>query len=107
MSFDIKAVREAVRRGRVVYRVHAIQRMFSRRISEVELIEALDRAEVIEEDPNDKPYPSALLLGFTRDKRPLHVACAFDEMGQLIIITAYEPDATRWEHDWKTRRERR
>jgi len=65
MAFDIRAVREAVRRSRVVYRVHAIQRMFARKISKAELTYALDRAEVIEDYPDDKPYPSALLLGLT------------------------------------------
>jgi len=106
MAFDVRTVREAVKQSRVVYRVHAIQRMFSRSISEAELVQALDRAEVVEDYPDDKPYPSALLLGFTDQGRPLHVACAVDEKGRLIIITVYEPDTARWERDWKMRRRR-
>jgi len=78
--------------------------MFLRAISSEELLEALDRAQVIEDYPDDKPYPSALLLGFTRSRRPLHVVGALDEQGQLIIITVYEPDMRRWAVGWKARR---
>jgi hypothetical protein len=106
MAFDMRTVREAVRQSRLVYRIHAIQKMFARKISKAELTYALDRAELVEDYPDDKPYPSALLLGFTDHGRPLHVACAVDEKGRLIIITVYKPDTARWERDWKMRRRR-
>ena len=41
-----------------VYRVHALRRMFVRNITFGEIDEILDRIEVIEEYPDDKPYPS-------------------------------------------------
>jgi len=51
--------------GRLVFRVHAIQRMFQRRISEDDDVRhILSTGEVIEAYPNDTPYPSNLILGW-------------------------------------------
>ncbi len=61
---------------------------------------------MIERYPDDTPYPSALVLGFVA-ARPLHVVVALDGAGpHAYIITVYEPHATRFEADWKTRRPR-
>jgi hypothetical protein len=37
-----------------------------------EILQALDSGEIIEEYPEDKPYPSCLILGRTVTGRPLH-----------------------------------
>ncbi len=75
------------------------------RISVMELLYALGSGEIIEEYPEDKPYPSVLILGQTAEHRPLHMVCApvLAEQ-QLIIITTYEPDPARWEADFKRRK---
>jgi hypothetical protein len=76
------------------------------RISVAELLHALSIGEIIEEYPEDKPYPSALILGRTAESRPLHVVCAPVLAEQrLIIITTYEPDPARWEADFKRRKQ--
>ena len=60
--------------------------------------------ERIADYPDDTPYPSVLLLGFI-DTRPLHVVVAVDRtQGVCYVVTAYEPDLTLWEPDFKTRR---
>jgi hypothetical protein len=75
------------------------------RISVVELLHALRVGEIIEEYPEDKPYPSALILGRSAGNRPLHLVCAPVLVEQrLIIITTYEPDPARWEADFKRRK---
>jgi hypothetical protein len=75
------------------------------RITVVELLHALSVGEILEEYPEDKPYPSALILGRTAVSRPLHVVCAPALAEQrLIIITTYEPDPARWEADFKRRK---
>ncbi|MSP38997.1 MAG: DUF4258 domain-containing protein [Deltaproteobacteria bacterium] len=70
-----------------------------------EVLEALDSGEIIEDYPEDQPYPSCLILGRTRANRPLHVVCApvVDEQ-RLIVITIYQPDPARWEADLKGRK---
>ena len=60
---------------RLVFRVHAIQRMALRDISEAEVRAVLTTGEAIEEYPDDTPFPSRLVLGWV-GSRPLHVVAA-------------------------------
>ncbi|HXK27603.1 MAG TPA: DUF4258 domain-containing protein [Candidatus Binatia bacterium] len=70
-----------------------------------EVLEALDAGEIIEEYPDDQPYPSCLILGRTRAARLLHIVCAPVLTEQrLIVITIYQPDPARWEADFKRRK---
>ena len=90
---------------RTVFRVHALQRMFERRITEEDVRHVLETGEAIEEYPDDRPYPSKLLLGWSRE-RPLHVVVAdHAEASTLIVITVYEPNTTLWEEDFRRRRQ--
>jgi hypothetical protein len=77
------------------------------RIEVNEVLEVLDSGEIIEEYPDDVPYPSCLILGFTREGRPLHLVCApvLDDE-RLIVITTYQPDPVRWENDLRRRKRR-
>jgi len=89
---------------RLVFRVHAIQRMYQRNITDLEVRYVIAAGEVVEEYPDDTPYPSRLLLGW-HNKRPLHVVVADNcDDQENIIITAYEPDSAVWEADFKRRK---
>lgn len=78
--------------------------MFERTISMEQTKIAVKKGEVIQNYPDDKPYPSSLILHFMK-KRPYHVVVAFDEdSGNCIIITVYEPSPKLWENDYKTRK---
>lgn len=75
------------------------------RIRVEELLQVLDVGEIIEAYPEDKPYPSCLILGRTGEQRPIHIVCAPVEAEErLIIITAYQPDPARWETDFRRRK---
>ena len=88
----------------LVFRVHAIRRMVERRISRADIRQVLERGEMIEEYPEDTPYPSRLLLGFC-DSRPMHIVVADNtETQETIIITAYEPDPEQWDSTFCRRR---
>lgn len=90
--------------GRLVFRAHAIRRMFQRRISVAEVRGIVERGEVIEDRPDDLPYPSRLLLG-TADGRPLHVVIALNTAAATtIVVTVYEPDPALWRPGFKRRR---
>ena len=90
--------------NRIVFRTHAIQRMFERQISEKDVHGILMDGEVIENYPDDLPYPSCLMLGWVMS-RPLHVVLAENIEGkERIIITVYEPSPIQWESDFKRRR---
>ena len=88
----------------LVFRVHAVQRMFQRHISVADVRSVLDSGEELEAHPSDQPFPSRLLLGWCR-RRPLHVVVAQNDAdGETIVITAYEPDPALWDEGFTRRR---
>jgi len=92
-----KLIREYSGKGQIRLKKHAFIRCVERQIKMVEVEEALLNSEVIASYPEDIPLKSYLLLGFTQNKRPLHIVAAIDEVAQLVwVITAYEPDKTQW-----------
>ena len=87
----------------IVFRVHAIRRMFQRQINTEDARHVLATGETIEEYPEDLPYPSRLVLGRKGD-RPIHVVVAEDrETGEIIVLTAYQPDPAQWDPEFKRR----
>ena len=91
---------------RLVFRVHAIQRMFQWRISEEEVKQGVATGETIDTYPTDKPLPSRLILGWS-GSRPIHVVAADDALAQeTIIVTVYQPDIQEWESEFKRRKRR-
>ena len=88
----------------LVFRVHALQAMFQRNISEPDIHYVVNTGKIIESYPDDQPYPSRLVLGW-RGSRPLHVVVADNKrVWESIIVTVYEPDAGRWEAGFERRR---
>ena len=74
-------------------------------ISDAEVYEGVGGGEVIESYPEDRPYPSVLILGRTSSGRPLHLVCAHAQKeDRAIVITVYQPDPTRWTEDFRRRR---
>lgn len=60
--------------------------------------------EIIEQYPDDYPYPSCLILGMSIEDKYLHVVIGHHE-SDLFLITAYFPSVDKWEADFKTRKE--
>jgi len=89
---------------KLVFRIHAIKRMFERRISVDQVRQVLVAGEVIEDYSNDVPYPSRLMLGWS-GSRPLHVVAADNMEGlETIVITVYEPNLKEWETGFRRRK---
>ena len=89
---------------RILFRVHAIQRMFRRGIAVEDVRAVLEAGETIEQYPDDAPYPSRFVLGW-RGRRALHVVVADNTPDdELIVITVYEPDIGQWEPGFRRRR---
>jgi hypothetical protein len=90
---------------KIIFRVHAIKRMFERRITEAGIRQVLLQGQEIESYPNDVPYPSRLMLGWV-DNSPLHVIAAYNKRDdQTIVITVYHPDRKLWSADFRIRSE--
>ncbi len=89
---------------RLIFRVHALQRMFQRGIGAEDIQHVLATGKTIEDYPVDQPYPSRLVLGW-RGKRPVHVVVAENTpQHEMIVVTVYEPDLVRWEPGFERRR---
>jgi hypothetical protein len=89
---------------RVIFRIHAIQRMFERRVSAQHVQKALHSGRMVEDYSDDMPFPSGLILS-KRGTRPLHVVVAENTNdNELVVITAYEPDPSQWRADFESRK---
>ena len=89
--------------SQVIFSRHAVERMFQWRISPELIADLLQSGEVITSYPEDKPYPSVLLLGFAQ-LQPVHAVVARDfATGDCYLVTVYRPDPLLWGSDFKTR----
>jgi len=90
--------------SKILFRVHAIQRMFERRISTKKVTQALQTGETIEDYSAEMPEPSRLILDF-QAKQPIHlVASKNSKANEITIITVYIPNSNRWNKDFKSRK---
>jgi len=89
---------------KILYRAHAVQRMFERQISPVKVRRALEAEDVIEDYSSEMPEPSRLILGF-QGKRPFHVVTSENpEKNEITVVTVYLPDVNKWKKDFRTRK---
>jgi Domain of unknown function (DUF4258) len=93
----LRMIRIKIAAGRYEYSKHALDQSIIRDISVDEVEEAFtNNCELIEDYPDDKFGPSCLILGFTLEKRALHIQCSYPDRLLVKIITVYEPDRTAW-----------
>lgn len=91
-------------RPKIVFRVHAVQRMFERKVSVRNVSQALQSGEVIEDYSAEMPEPGRLVLGF-RGKRAFHMVISeTPETHGVTIVTVYLPDPNKWDKNFKVRR---
>ena len=88
---------------RVFVTAHAAERFRQRGIKLKDVRYAVKTGEIIEQYPDDYPYPSCLLLGKSLTMQSIHVVMS-DEGNSSRIITAYFPSKEKWEADLKTRK---
>jgi hypothetical protein len=90
---------------RLVFSGHVITRMFERKLRREHVASIVAGGEVVQDYPDDTPYPSALILGFV-ETVPIHVVVGRDlDSGTCYIVTAYIPDPKRWSADFRSKRQ--
>lgn len=90
--------------ARLLFRVHAIQRMFERQVSVRSVSRALQSAIIIEDYSAEMAEPSRLILGF-QGNRPFHMVISENPTNdETTIITVYIPDPEKWNKGFKSRR---
>lgn len=100
---SIAQVRRQLSAGEFDFTRHAVKRAVERNISDQEIIQVGETAEIIEEYPDDKYSPSCLLLGFTQAGRPLHLQISLADTFLVRIVTLYEPSEEEWSNYSKRR----
>ena len=86
--------------------MHALQRLAERNITRETVESVLESGETVESYLDDFPYPSKLLLGWN-GRQPIHLVVAENSKeNEMIIVTAYIPDLTRWEANYKRIKQR-
>ncbi len=101
--YSIEQFRRLNKPESMVLTQHSRKRFAERGIRVDDIVFALKTGQIIEQYPDDTPFPSCLILGYSGE-RALHVVVSIDK--ELIyIITAYAPSPEKWEADFKARRE--
>jgi hypothetical protein len=101
---NIENIISAIRSNRVRITDHADEEARADHLSFDEIFVSVFQGEVIEDYPNDWPYPSCLIYGDTFSGEPVHSVWAYNEgNGWAVMVTVYRPDPDRWVN-WKIRR---
>ena len=103
MNLEIDMIQNLVKNDLIKWSGHVLKRMLQRQITTDDIINCILSGEIIENYPNDYPFPSCLIFGYTINNKILHVVVGNNNK-VLYIITAYYPDNIKFYDDLKTRR---
>lgn len=101
---DIGRIQEYCKQDRIIISAHALERCRQRGIKQKDIRNCIFSGEVIEQYPEDFPFPSCLVYGYAIDHRVIHVVISDEGTGSRIV-TAYIPNTDKFEDDLKTRKE--
>ncbi len=88
----------------IVISEHAKNRCRERNIKQKDIEHCIMTGEIIEQYPDDFPFPSCLVFGYGINNQIIHAVVSSEgESGR--IITAYIPNTDKFETDLKTRKE--
>ena len=96
MGIDIHDLRKLCNDDAVRWTDHILKRLMQRGITQDDVLQAIRTGEIIEQYPDDYPFPSCLILGLSVLKKSLHVVCGLG-LGEIYMITAYYPNLTEWD----------
>lgn len=100
----LEFIKRCVVEGKILWTYHVNMRMKDRFVSREMLIDSIGSYEIIEAYPQDKYYPSYLVLG-RHVKGVFHVLFGVDVYNiNVRVITAYRPGVDQWSDDFKRRK---
>lgn len=102
--YTIEDFRKINQSENIVISLHGQLRLNERNITVDDVMNAIDNGEIIEQYPEDFPFPSCLILGLTIHDVYIHIVVSMND-DKIYLITAYVPDTDKWEADMKTRRQ--
>jgi hypothetical protein len=101
---NVEDIIDAIRNNRIRITDHADEEAEADKLSFDEIYFSVLRGEIIEDYPDDTPYPSCLIYGDTFSGDPVHSVGAYNQDNQwTVLITVYRPDPERW-INWRERK---
>jgi len=102
---NIEDIISAIRSNRIRITDYADEEAQNDQLSYDQVFVSVLQGEIIEDYPDDWPYPSCLIYGDTFRGEPVHSVWAYNEKKQwAVLVTVYRPDPVRW-IDWRRRRQ--
>ena len=100
---DINIIKQLCFEHKIKWSTHAAARIRERGIKRSDVLCCLSDGEVIEDYPEDFPFPSCLILGLSIKNVYIHIVVSMHDE-KIYLITAYVPSTDKWESDLKTRK---
>ena len=90
MTIELKWIREQVKNGRYYFSKHADQERQRDNLTISEVEESILEGRILERYENTGRGESLLVVGFSREGKPIHVVCG-KRGSSLTVITIYIP----------------
>lgn len=101
---DIIDLQKLCEAGAIKWTAHVLARLQERGIEPSDVKNCIAAGRIIEQYPDDYPYPSCLVLGAAVNGKMIHAVVGVGEE-YLWLITAYYPDPSKWNNDFSVRKE--
>ncbi len=102
--YTIEDFRKINKSENIIISLHGQLRLNERNITVDDVMNAIDNGEIIEQYPDDFPFPSCLILGLSINDVYIHIVVSMND-GKIYLITAYVPNTDKWEADLKNRKQ--
>ena len=102
--YTIEDFRKINKSENIVISLHGQLRLNERNITVDDVMNAIDNGEIIEQYPDDFPFPSCLILGLCINDVYIHIVVSMND-DKIYLITAYVPNTDKWEADLKNRKQ--
>lgn len=101
-SQTFEQIRRLIEQGQILISAHGYDELINDDLTVREIVAGIADAVVIEEYPDYRKGPCALVL--QKDKRggPIHVVWGLPKNKEVpaVLVTAYRPDPKRWTDDF-------
>ena len=103
-ELKIDTIRSLCQNHHIIWSTHAVERLQLRGIQRNDVLYAITVGKIIEQYPDDHPFPSCLVLGSDLRGQNIHIVCGTD--GNVVkIITAYYPTSDKFDETGEFRKE--
>lgn len=105
MSETLERIRDLVATGNYAFSNHAYEELVKDDILPSEILAGLAGAIVVEDYPDAKRGPTALVLWRDQQGSPIHAVWGVhvSNANKAVLITAYRPQPDRWTPDYLKR----